>query len=556
MTSYRKTALYVALAIIAFLLFSTWQREHVVKPKPATMQPVVGQATPSVVPQSVVPSASATAAAKRQPGAQLEQGKRLIRVRTDVLDISIDPHGGNIVQAGLPKYPLTQQQLNVPMSILSQQPATYYVAQSGLTGHQGPDTRKGQVTYAAKKTSYQLLPGQNQLQVNLSWTSPAGIAFVKTYIFQRDKYVVGVQYQVHNRSSKTWRGHMYGQIQRKQPAKQGGLFHLHTFRGAALSTTSKTYDKLSYKDMREQNVNKQSQGGWLAMQQRYFLSAWVPEAKSVNHYYTQVGQNQLYTIGFLGPQLTVPAGKAATTHAQFYVGPEISKRLNAISPHLGLTVDYGWLWIISGAIFWVMAKIYSVIGNWGWSIVIVTILIKLIFYKLSETSYRSMAKLRILSPKMKQLKERFGDDKQKLSKATMELYRKEKVNPLGGCLPMIIQIPFFIALYYVLIESVQLRQAPFIFWIHDLAVRDPYFILPLLMGVSMFAQQRLTPTMSADPTQAKIMMLMPVIFTVFFASFPAGLVLYWLTNNVSSFLQQWLIIKRMEKADLKKKQRK
>ena len=294
--------------------------------------------------------------------------------------------------------------------------------------------------------------------------------------------------------------------------------------------------------MAEDNLSLNTKGGWVVMQQHYFLSAWVPNEQQINHYYTSVSPNDVYTIGFLGPQLNVAAGDKLVTKTKFYAGPQLTDRLHSIAPNLDLTVDYGWLWFISMGIFWLMKKIHLVIGNWGWSIILVTICIKAVFYKLSATSYRSMAKMRKLTPKIQALKQRFGDDKQKMSQETMKLYKKEKVNPFGGCLPILIQIPFFIALYYVLIESVELRQAPFIFWIHDLSIKDPFYVLPLLMGISMLIQQKLSPP-PPDPMQAKMMMLLPIVFTVFFLNFPAGLVLYWVCNNTLSILQQWYVMR-------------
>jgi len=316
--------------------------------------------------------------------------------------------------------------------------------------------------------------------------------------------------------------------------------------GGAITSPDKAYQKISFSDMLDGNLSKNVKGGWAVMQQHYFLSAWIPNKQKTNHYYTSVSQNGIYTIGFVGPRLKIAPGDKLSTKTTFYAGPQLSDRLQAIAPNLDLTVDYGWLWFISIAIFWLMKKIYLLIGNWGWSIVLVTIAIKALFYKLSATSYRSMAKMRRLAPKIKALKERVGNDKQKMSQATMELYKKEKVNPFGGCLPILIQIPFFIALYYVLIESVELRQAPFIFWIHDLSIKDPFYVLPVLMGISMFIQQKLSPA-PPDPIQAKMMMLLPVVFTVFFLNFPAGLVLYWFVNNTLSILQQWYVMRKLEK---------
>jgi YidC/Oxa1 family membrane protein insertase len=307
--------------------------------------------------------------------------------------------------------------------------------------------------------------------------------------------------------------------------------------------------------MEEKNLNTFVEGGWLAVQQRYFITAWIPEKKQQNHYYSKVGPNNLFTIGSIGSTLHVRPGKTANIYSTLYLGPEIASDLKPLAKGLDLTIDYGWLFIFSNAIFWLMSKIYSVVGNWGWSIILVTLLIKSAFYKLSESSFRSMAKMRKLQPRMEALKTQYGNDKQKLSQETMKLYKTEKANPLGGCLPMIVQIPVFIALYYVLIESVQLRQAPFMFWIQDLSTKDPYYILPVLMGLSMFLQQKLSPA-PTDPTHAKAMMALPVVFSLFLMNFPSGLVLYWLVNNCLQVLQQWYITRRIEKGLDKPKKKK
>jgi YidC/Oxa1 family membrane protein insertase len=322
--------------------------------------------------------------------------------------------------------------------------------------------------------------------------------------------------------------------------------------GAAMSTPEKNYKKISFSDMQKSPVSQNAQDGWISMMQHYFISAWVPEPDQIFHYYTSSKGNKDYAIGVVGPQLTVLAGNSETTQLKFYAGPTETHRLAGVAPHLDLTVDYGWLWLLSEPIFKVMHFFHGIFGNWGWSIILVTVLIKLLFYPLSSMSYRSMAGMRTLQPKLKALKERCGDDKKKMSEETMALYRREKINPLSGCLPILIQIPFFIALYYVLMESVELRQAPFVFWIHDLSTRDPYFILPILMGASMYLQQMLSPQ-PADATQAQVMRFLPIVFTGMFMFFPAGLVLYWLTNNLLSVTQQWYITRQCEKASSRKK---
>ncbi len=552
---YRKILLYFALLFVAFSLWTAWLHDHA---------PSISVTQPSVAPISTVPSttsaATATAIAPTAPtataartvpqdGASLLNplpAERLISVHTDVLEAKIDTLGGNIVEVKLPKYPNNLKTPNIPVTLLNNDPNTYYVAQSGITGPQGPDTSAGQVQYKSSQNDYILANGENELDVNLTWQNKKGITVTKTFRFMRNDYAVHVDYAVQNKSGTPWSGNIYGQIRRKPPVQPGGMFHISNYIGASISSSEKPYQKISFSRLQKEGIDENILGGWLAMQQRYFLSAWVPNQQQNNHYYSNVDSNGVYTVGFVGPTISVPPKGNFKTTTSFYAGPELENQLKAVAPNLDLTIDYGWLWWISVIIFWVMERIHRVVGNWGWSIVLVTVLIKILFYKFSEISFRSMAKMRQLQPKIEELKQRYGDDKQKLSQATMELYRKEKINPLGGCLPIIVQIPVFIALYYVLIESVQLRQAPFIFWIKDLSAHDPYFVLPILMGISMFVQQKLNPTMP-DPVQARVMRLLPVMFTIFFFTFPSGLVLYWLTNNVLSILQQWHITRNIEK---------
>ncbi len=524
----RRLILYILLGFVVFSLWSAWQKDY--GPKP-TQQQAAAKAE-SAIPTLTKPKPTITAA--KIPA------KRIIHVRTDVLDVVIDTLGGNVISAKLLKYPLDLTIPNIPIQILNPKPDELYIAESGLLGIQNHKP----LQYIAVQKKYILSPQQKELLVNLRWRNGQGLLVTKTFRFTQGSYAFAVNYQLNNQSGKAWSGQFYTQIKRKKPVAKGGMFMLHTFTGAAISSPEKPYEKLSYAKLDKEDLARDIQGGWLAMQQRYFLSAWVPDQTKTHHYYSHV-DDDVYTIGMTN-SIDVAAGKQGNFGAKLYVGPEIQENLAPLAKGLDLTIDYGWLWIISVAMFWLLKHIYNFVGNWGWAIVILTVLIKLVFYKFSEKSYQSMAKMRTLAPKMKALKERYGDDKQKMSQATMELYKKEKINPLGGCLPQLIQIPFFIALYWVLIESVQLRHAPFIFWIHDLSAKDPYFVLPVLMGICMFLTQKLTP-MSPDPSQQKMMMFMPVIFTVLFASFPAGLVLYWLVNYLVSGLQQWYIMRKCER---------
>jgi YidC/Oxa1 family membrane protein insertase len=370
--------------------------------------------------------------------------------------------------------------------------------------------------------------------------------FEKVYTFHRGRYVAEVAYRVQNQTAAAWKGRMYGQLQQAEWVDPESSYFIHTFTGAALHTDQERYRKIAFQEIAHQPLALTSPGGWAAMLQHYFVAAWVPPADGVNHFYTRMLEGPRYVIGAMGPELEVPPGASAELPMRLYVGPKIQERLSEVAPGLELTLDYGIFWFLSQPLFWALDKIHDVVGNWGWAIIALTIGIKLTFYHLSATSYRSMARMRKLQPRLMELKERFGDDRQRMSQAMMELYRKEKVNPLGGCLPIVIQIPVFIALYWVLVESVELRQAPFVLWLNDLSDPDPYYVLPLLMGATMLVQQWLNPA-PMDPLQQKVMMTLPIVFTVFFAFFPAGLVLYWTTNNALSIAQQWFITRRIER---------
>jgi len=549
-----RIVLYFALAFVGLLLWNAWQKENL--NRPPIINQVISQtnSVPSGLPQNALATQPTTA----QPvvnsnSVTTASSNQLVTVHTDVLDIAIDPSKGTIVKASLLKYPEQAHQPQ-PFVLFNTDPNSFYIAQTGLTDI--PDLNNQEIPFTVTQTSYQLQPGQNQIAVQLNWQSPTGLKITKTYLFKRGQYAINVSYHIDNQSKQAWQGRFYMQTQRLDaPPPSDHLVGFHTFFGVAVSSPDKPYEKTAFNKLAQEPIDQSSKGGWLAFLQHYFLTAWVPDPTQNYYYYSQANDNKVYTAGLISNNYNVTPGQQVTTGSNLYVGPELADDLQALSPHLSLTIDYGWLWIISVAIFWLMKHIYNFIGNWGWSIVIVTLLIKLAFYKLSETSYRSMAKMRALQPKIESLKEKFSDDRQQLHRATMELYSKEKVNPLGGCLPILIQIPVFIALYWVLVESVELRQAPFMLWIHDLSAPDPFYILPIIMGATMFIQQRLSPA-PADPMQAKIMMFLPVFFTIFFLKFPAGLVLYWVVNNAVSILQQWYITKRFEKGAYKVKEKK
>lgn len=542
-----RIVLYVLAVFVALLLYQAWQGDHPA-PQAASTSTQAGVSSDRFVPTAATEAAPARTLVATDVGSITppSQTGKLVTVKTDVMTITLDSQGGDIVGTTLTKYPESLGS-STPFTLLTNDPVTRYIAESGLLGMDGPDMSNAQAVYTVDQTSYDLQPGQNTLTVKMTWTK-RNILITKSFIFTRGSYDVKVHYDINNQADFAWQGNLYTQLVRTnvQPATHSGFMNLATYFGSAISSPAKPFQKVTFKQMQEANLDALIKNGWAAMIQHYFISAWIPAKDTVSNYYSRVSPTGLYTIGMIGPTLNVEPGKTGAVDASLYTGPAIATQLEKAAPGLQLTIDYGWLWFISAAIFWMMQHIHDVIGNWGWSIVLVTVIIKALFYGLSAKSYRSMGMMKRLQPKMEALKQRFGNDKQKLTQATLELYREAKVNPMSGCLPILIQIPVFISLYWVLVESVQLRQAPFIFWIHDLSQRDPYYVLPILMGLSMFIQQRLNPP-APDPMQAKVMMLMPVVFTVLFANFPAGLMLYWFVNNTLSFTQQWFVMRQLDK---------
>lgn len=536
-----------ALFLIAFMLWNAWQNEHVA---PAVTGAVVsttgknvGIADKSWVKTPPLPGVA------QQIVVDNNEKSRFIEVKTDVLDVLIDKQGGSIVQAKLLKYDQNPREKNTqPFKLLSSDAADYYVAQSGVMDQ----TNKPTIHYQTSQNSYVLTPGQKELVVKLVGHNPQSILVDKQFVFKLDDYQILVNYKLLNQGRSPWQGRIFSQLQQKKPEVTHSLFNISAYTGGAISTQEKPYQKISFEKMGE-GLSLATQNGWAAMLQHYFLSAWVPPTGQTHQFYS-AAQNGIYTLGILGPSIQLAPGQSYSQQLKLYTGPDVLDRLKAVAPHLDLTVDYGILWFISMALFWLLKQIYQIVGNWGWAIVILTVLIKLAFYHLSAKSYRSMAAMRNLQPRLAALKARYGDDRQKLTQETMALYKAEKVNPLGGCLPILVQIPVFIALYWMILESVELRQAPFILWIRDLSVKDPYYILPILMGVTMFIQQKLNPP-PADPTQAKVMQFLPIFFTALFLNFPAGLVLYWVVNNTLSILQQWFITYRYEMEISRKKKR-
>ena len=542
--------LFVALSFVMLLLWQAWVEDYgPVTPPPEASAPAITTDTPAgvVAPASGddIPATPADVQTSALPETDLLKSTGYIDVHTDLFSIRIDTTGGDLRQADLLDYMATTDKDSPPFRLLNDTLPNLFVIQSGLRASVGTEPTH-HVVYTAEQQSFRMADDADTLVVPLSWVSPEGVTVTKRYVFQRGSYAVGLQHEVVNSSDVDWHGRQYRQLQRTQVAETGQSSFIYTYMGGVIYSPEEKYEKIKFDDMLDSDLDRTITDGWAAMLQHYFLGALVPLRGEQDRYYTKTLSNARYVIGMISPTQTVPAGSTALFETTVFIGPKLQDEMKQVAPGLELTVDYGLLTVLAQPLFWLLKTIHGFVGNWGWAIVIVTILIKLAFYKLSETSYRSMANMRKLAPRLQSLKERYGDDRQKLNQAMMDLYKKEKINPLGGCLPILVQIPVFIALYWVLLESVELRHAPFILWITDMSSPDPYYILPLLMGATMFIQQKLNPA-PLDPIQAKVMMALPVVFTVFFAFFPSGLVLYWVVNNTLSIAQQWVITRRIER---------
>ncbi len=536
----RRLVLYAVLALVTYSLWTAWQVDYppVVPQHRSSLEPSVPSAANTTDP--LLPEMSET-----KPAIQPTiKSAKSIQVKTDVLDLAIDLQDGDIVQAQLLDYPASVAEKSKPFMLLQNNAGERYVADSSLFVVDEQKVRPVDIAYSTDRDHYQIPSDQNEWVVTLHGKSTDGLEIKKEFVFTKGSYLITVRYVVANEGDKVWKGYMNTQLLRASPKEDStSMFHPGSYTGASYSKPGQSrYKKIGFKDMTKSNLDLDVDGGWIAMQQHYFLTAWIPVADSKSRFYTRAADGD-YTIGSVSQPMMLAPTQQKEVSSRLYLGPEITGTLKAIAPGLDLTVDYGWLWFIAALLFSLMKAIYSVVGNWGWSIVLVTVLIKLAFYRLSATSYKSMAGMRKLQPKLLELRERYGDDKAKISQATMEMYRQEKVNPLGGCLPILVQIPVFIALYSVLLASVELRQAPFMLWITDLAASDPWHVLPVIMGLTMLVQQKLNPA-PPDPMQAKIMMFLPVLFTGLFWSFPAGLVLYWVVNNTLSIAQQWYITRK------------
>ncbi|MFZ4077085.1 MAG: membrane protein insertase YidC [Legionellaceae bacterium] len=538
----RKFILYVSLGLVTFMLWSAWKTDY---PPPINLKTTIQtESNEQLLPQFTGGAGSLKEETSSQEAPFSESSKRLIHVTTDVLSLQLDLNQGDVVDASLLQYPSKANQSDKPFQLLNNDSATRYVANSSLFIVNEGLVKPIDFNFQTEKTAYVLNEQDNTLVVTLTGKTPEGLKVDKTFTFKKGSYLIEIAYKIKNDQPSPWTGYMSTQLLRKSPEEdKSSPVHVGSYTGASYSNPAHhRYQKVTFKDMEKHNLDTEVDSGWIAMQQRYFLTAFIPDMNTSNTFYSR-SLNDTYTIGFVSKPISLKPAEQQLVHARLYLGPEIADSLKAIAPNLDLTIDYGWLWFIASFLFSLMKGIYAFVGNWGWSIILVTVIVKLAFYRLQSKSYRSMAGMRQLQPKLQALRERYGDDKAKISQATMELYRQEKVNPLSGCLPLVVQFPVMIALYWVMIESVELRQAPFLFWIKDLAASDPYHVLPLVMGLTMFVQQKLNPA-PPDPMQAKVMMFLPVLFTGLFWNFPSGLVLYWTVNNTLTVLQQWYITRK------------
>lgn len=540
----QRNILLIGLLFVSFLLWQQWQTDK--NPQPvATQSSVVNSPTVTDSHSADVPDADASL-----PEAVIAS-KELITVTTDQLVLKINPVGGDIVYSALVGHKLEQEK-EEPFVLLEQTNDIYYISQSGLIGRDGIDSSvKGRAHYAVQSQQFTLAEGQDTLEVPMTYVADNGVTYTKVFVLHRGRFDIGVDYRINNTSSQQLQVQMYGQIKHSIKKSESSMM-MPTYRGSAFSTQDTRYEKYSFEDMADKNLDKKTLGGWAAMLQHYFVSAWVPPAADQNTIFSSVSAGGLANIGFRGAIYDIAPGANQTISAQFYVGPKDQEALSAISESLNLVVDYGFLWWLAIPIHWLLMFYQSFVGNWGVAIILITLTVRGMLYPLTKAQYTSMAKMRNLQPKLADMKERFGDDRQKMGQAMMELYKKEKVNPMGGCLPILLQMPIFIALYWVLLESYELRHAPFMLWITDLSVQDPYYVMPILMGISMFLMQKMQPMApTMDPMQQKMMQWMPVVFTVFFLWFPAGLVLYWLVGNIVAITQQKIIYAGLEKKGLK-----
>ena len=552
-----RLAFVVALAFIALMMWEAWQKDYA---QLETTTPMPEQTTVDAVPEIAAapapPSPRATAApspAVATPTSpELEvprsaQNRKLatVTVVTDLFALTISTIGGGIDHAALLAYPI-RIDTSEPIALLQSNSTRTFIYQSGLKSPEDPENQRTpnhHTLYTSPREHYQLEEGTDLLTVPLHWQRDDGVSLTKTFEFTRGSYLINVSYEIENESTQAWTVHRYEQLQRTSESSRRGM--VYTFTGAALSTPEKRFEKFDYDDLTDQPIDLTASDAWVGVMQHYFVAALIPPRQESNRYYSLGLDDERYIVGYIGAAAEIAAQSSAKLTSAVFVGPKRHDIIQQVAPGLELTVDYGVLWFLAKPLFVVLQWFFDLTGNWGWAIVILTICLKMAFYPLSAAGYRSMANMRRVQPRLLALRDRYADDRGRLNQAMMDLYKEEKINPLGGCFPILIQIPVFIALYWVLLESVEMRQAPFVLWVHDLSEKDPFFVLPLLMGISMWLQQRLNPA-PMDPTQEKVMKMLPFVFTIFFAFFPSGLVLYWLANNILSIAQQWRITRVIE----------
>ncbi|MDY2796099.1 membrane protein insertase YidC [[Pasteurella] aerogenes] len=537
----RRSLLVLALLFISFLVYQQWQMDY------NTPQPVATEQAQTTTPTNTsdVPASSSSTAAI---ATDTQVKGRVITLENDVFRLKVDTLGGDVISSELLKYD-AELKSNTPFVLLTNTPEHVYIAQSGLIGKDGIDSTAGRADYQVSGDNFKLADGQNELSVPFVFEKN-GVTYRKIFVLKRGEYDVGVNFEIQNQSANAIEVEPYGQL-RHTLVESSGSMAMPTYTGGAYSSSETNYKKYSFEDMGNANLSVNTKAGWVAILQHYFVSAWIPNQDSDNQLYSLTDKaNNIGSIGYRGPVTVVPAGATQTITSKLWTGPKLQEQMGEVANHLDLTVDYGWAWFIAKPLFKLLTIIQSLVQNWGLAIIGVTLVVKAILYPLTKAQYTSMAKMRMLQPKMQEMRERFGDDRQRMSQEMMKLYKEEKVNPLGGCLPILLQMPIFIALYWTFMEAVELRHAPFFGWIQDLSAQDPYYILPILMGGSMFLLQKMSPTPVADPMQQKVMNFMPLIFMVFFLWFPAGLVLYWLVSNLITIVQQQLIYRGLEKKGL------
>ncbi|CAH1385670.1 membrane protein insertase YidC [Candidatus Nitrotoga sp. M5] len=530
---------FLAFSISIMLLWDSWQR---------TQQPIA-RIAPAAVPQTVVPTGTAPSVATTvSPEAitaatqqKIESGQK-ITVKTDYLTAEINTIGGDLRRLEF-LHQRDSKDKNKPFVLLQKRGEHTYIAQTGLLGTGLPTHN---TTFTAEANEYILTEGKDTIEVRLHAKNVVGANVTKIYVFHRDGYLVDIGYEIENTGTSTITPSAYFQLVRDSSSPEGTSMFLPTYTGTAIYTEKDKFQKVGFPDIESGSADHSqiADNGWAGMLQHYFVAAWLPKDKVQREFYTKPLENDLYSVGVIFPVAAISPGQSTKVSMPLYAGPAQTS-LDKIAPGLGLTVDYGWLTIISNPLFWLLAYLHGWVYNWGVAIILLTVLIKLLFFPLSAASYRSMGKMRVVAPKLEKIKQQCGNDRERLHKAMMELYKTEKINPLGGCLPMIVQIPVFIALYWAILASVELRYAPFFGWITDLSVPDPYYVLPLIMGATMIIQSKLNPV-PPDPLQAKLMKLLPIVFSVVFFFFPAGLVLYSIVNNILSIIQQWYITRGLE----------